>query len=398
VRTPAIEVVKDADRTAFDAAGETITYSFTATNTGNVTLSDVVITDPLPGLSALTCAPAAPAALAPGEELDCSATYEVTQADVDAGIVDNTATATGDDPAGDPVTDDDDALVPGVRAGAIDLTKSADVASVDAVGDLVTYTFDAVNAGNVTLTDVEIVDPLPGLSTLSCLPSAPATLEPGDHLVCTATYEATQGDLDAGAIDNTATVTGTDPDGGELTDDDTVRVPATQSPAIDLVKDVDRTRAAAGDTLTYTFSATNTGTVTLSDVEIVDPLPGLSALECDPDAPATLAPGEALECSATYVVTRADADRGEVLNRAEVIGDDPSGTPVIDTDEAEVPVDPTGTSDGGDDTGDDTGSPVSDIVDIVRTGTDARTLSLLGGALALAGVAFVLLGRRRRLG
>ena len=43
--------------------------------------------------------------------------------------------------------------------------------------------------------------------------------------------------------------------------------------------------------ITYTFTGTNTGTVTLDDVDVTDPMTGLSAIDCTPTAPATLAPG-----------------------------------------------------------------------------------------------------------
>ena len=68
--------------------GDAVTYTFTATNTGNVTLAGVTISDPLPGLSALVCAQ--PVDLPPGGVLSCTATYALTQADLDAGGVVNT--------------------------------------------------------------------------------------------------------------------------------------------------------------------------------------------------------------------------------------------------------------------------------------------------------------------
>jgi hypothetical protein len=60
-------------------------------NEGNVTLNNVNVTDPLPGLSALACDQALPAILAPGETLDCTATYTVASADDIVNIASATA-------------------------------------------------------------------------------------------------------------------------------------------------------------------------------------------------------------------------------------------------------------------------------------------------------------------
>lgn len=71
--------------------GDSINYQLIATNDGNVTLTNVVISDPT--LGALTCSPQ-PTNLPPGSALTCSGSYKLTQADIDAAKVDNTATVT----------------------------------------------------------------------------------------------------------------------------------------------------------------------------------------------------------------------------------------------------------------------------------------------------------------
>ena len=79
-----------------------------------------------------------------------------------------------------------------------------------------------------------------------------------------------------------------------------------------------------GDTVTYTFVATNDSSkVELTEVSIVDleeSFTGageLSALSCDLDAPVVLAPGESLTCTAEYTVVEADLDAGKIDNVAE---------------------------------------------------------------------------------
>ena len=88
-----LRLTKTATETSFNAAGVTLHYTLVATNDGNVTLTGVSITDAK--LGALTCNPAQPATLAPAATLTCSGTYLTTQADVNAGRVDNTANASG---------------------------------------------------------------------------------------------------------------------------------------------------------------------------------------------------------------------------------------------------------------------------------------------------------------
>ncbi|WP_194928735.1 LPXTG cell wall anchor domain-containing protein [Pseudactinotalea sp. HY158] len=376
---PAITLVKDADLAGQGNVGDVVTYSFTATNSGNVTLTDVVITDPLAGLSELSydwSAATGEGVLAPGESVTATATYTLTQADVDAGSVHNVASATGTPPGSDeplpPV--EDEVTVPTVDpAPAITLVKDADLAGQGNVGDVITYSFTATNAGNVTLSDVQISDPLAGLSELTYDWSAATgegVLAPGESVTATATYTLTQADVDAGSVVNLATAAGTPPptfdpeDPGTpipsdpVEDEDPATVPTVDpAPAITLVKSGETTDGnGVGDVVTYSFTATNAGNVTLTDVAITDPLAGLSELTYDWSAATgegVLAPGESVTATATYTLTQADVDAGSVVNLATAAGTPPPtfdpedpGTPipsdpVEDEDPATVPtVDP----------------------------------------------------------
>src|SRR5690606_11398942 len=98
---PGISLTKVASPTTGTSLGGVVTYTFTITNTGNVTLHDVAVADALPGLSTITYGTwpgGTERVLAPGQQVTATATYTVTQDDVDAGEITNTATATGTSP------------------------------------------------------------------------------------------------------------------------------------------------------------------------------------------------------------------------------------------------------------------------------------------------------------
>ncbi|MFI1543563.1 hypothetical protein ACH4U4_18935 [Microbacterium resistens] len=331
---PAIEIVKSSDTTEL-VAGETVTFSFVVTNTGNVTLTDVAVNEGdftgAGDLSAIECP--ANRTLAPGAQLVCTATYTVQQADVDAGTVRNSATATGSPPTGDPIeSEPSEVTTPSVPDPSVSIVKTADKTELVA-GETVTYSFRVTNTGNVTLTDAAVVEgAFTGAGALSAI-ACPAdrTLAPAEFMDCTATYLVQQADVDAGSVKNSATATGNPPTGDPVASDpSTVTITADQDPAIGIVKTADKTTLVAGETVTYTFTVTNTGTVTLSDVAVAEgAFSGagrLSALDCPADR--TLAPGAQLVCTATYTVQQADVDAGSVTNDATATGNPPTGDPV----------------------------------------------------------------------
>lgn len=101
--------VVDVDHDGVTGLGDHIMYAFDVTNTGNVTVANVAVTDDKltqRGI-AVSCTPTT---LAPGQVAQCAATapYVITQPDVDAKEVVNTAFSTGTAPRGVPVRSNDD--------------------------------------------------------------------------------------------------------------------------------------------------------------------------------------------------------------------------------------------------------------------------------------------------
>ncbi len=90
-RLPALSLVKTATPSTYTNVGEVILYSYLVKNTGNVAFTGpVTVTDDKVPVSC----PAG--GLAPDATMTCSASYTITQADLDSGSVTNTAFASAD--------------------------------------------------------------------------------------------------------------------------------------------------------------------------------------------------------------------------------------------------------------------------------------------------------------
>ena len=294
--------------------GDLIAYTFVVTNTGNVTLTDISVSDPL--VSSIICPSGNPIlTLAPAATEICTGSYAITQADIDAGQKDNTATADSNETS--PVTGDHMELIPQVpgldlvKAGALDLGGDG----VANPGDLIAYMFVVGNTGNVTLTSVSVSDPL--VSPINCPSGNPIpTLAPAATETCTGSYAIIQADIDAGQKDNTATADSNET--APVTDDH--MEPILQVPGLELVKagalDLGGNGVAdPGDLIEYTFVMTNTGNVTLTGVSVSDPL--VSSITCPSGDPIpTLAPSSMETCIGSYAITQADIDSGQKDNTA----------------------------------------------------------------------------------
>ena len=317
----------DGNGTGDDAAhvGDTIRYSIVVTNVGDVDVSDASIDDGLLGIDGLVIADVIPV----GESVEyVDGFHVVTIDDVRNGIVTNEVTAHAEPPAHveRPADVSDDVDTPTTATPAIEIRKLTDVTLIEDAkpGDEIPYSFIVENTGDVPLTDIKATDVLDAIGNVTL---DRTELLPGEIATGTATYAITQNDIDAGHVVNTATVVGTGIDDRDATDaSDKVETMLKQSPSLSLVKDVDRELidpASVGDELTYAFTVTNTGNVTLMDIRIDDELNGLGDIVFDwttsTDADTVdgvLAVGESVKARAMYGVTQDDIDAGEAVNVA----------------------------------------------------------------------------------
>ena len=326
----------------FAEAGEVVDIRFTITNDGTQTINfwevldddvDVVFTTPtvcegtdlLPGLSA-----------------ECLANYTLTQADINAKRYVNTANVTGD--AGDSavgVYAEASATLPLPVLSDLALLKEDSIGpGPHTLGDEISYSFDILNSGSVTLHNVTLADS--GATVLSGCFSG--SLAPAANFICSGSYFLNQKNLDDGIYINTATVTATEDDNFIVT---TVTATATATTPLGVLQSVGLTTngdwvdensdgiAEAGEIIVFEYNVTNDGGATLHNIEVTDRDPFVQMNDCDLD---TLAPGDFFSCLGVYVIRLDDVNRGRYESITDVTADAGTlpGTPIASFAESNV--------------------------------------------------------------
>ena len=234
VQTPSIDLDKsmtsnaDEDASGTVSLNDTLTYTYTVGNDGTVTLTNVSVVDtPLGTVTLSDTAGNGVSTMAPGDIETGTVTYVVTQTDVDAGSIYNTATADSDE--SEPATDDETVTIAQNPLIDIGKTGTPEWSGSAQAGDTISYSFSVTNIGNVILTNISITDPLVTVSGGPIVSLAPGQ---SDSTTFTASYTLIQADIDVGKVDNLATASGKDLNDQDVTDTDGETVTFIQDPDV----------------------------------------------------------------------------------------------------------------------------------------------------------------------
>lgn len=346
-------------------AGRPVQYRVTITNNGPSDAQTVTLTDALPaGLSAASASSTAGSCtVTGGTNVSCALggllSGQSAQVTIDAQLA---ATATGNlvnsatasSPTADPT--------PGNNTGTATspITASADLAITKSAAPVVdgaqaVYTIVVTNNGPSVARSVSVSDPVPAPLTYASSSSTQGTcnaagtpttvtcavgdLAPGESATVTV-RAGTPGDGSGRGASNTATVSSPTPDPINGNNSATYVLPTTAQADVSLAKTVSPNPVVAGQTVTYTLTATNNGPSVATGVTITDAVParvtGVSATTSTGGATCAATSGNNVSCSAatmasgaTFVVTvtgtvAAGSATGALTNTANVASTTPT--------------------------------------------------------------------------
>jgi gliding motility-associated-like protein/uncharacterized repeat protein (TIGR01451 family) len=325
--------VTDVNNNAISDVGDSILYTITVENKGNVTLTGITLTDTLkdgnsnvlslvsgPTFTSSTSA-SSQGTLISGEIATYTASYSISSATFTSGKVENTVTAIGSSPGNtndvsdisddgddtDGNTTNDPTIIQLLVTKKLEATKTASVTDINNnnivdTGDIISYVIKIENKGNVNITGITIVDTLTdGSSNTLSLTGGPTfvsstasstqgTLIFNEIATYTASYTISAVAASSGSIINTVTVSGSSPgntndvtdvsDDGDDTDGNTINDPTiVNASSDDIGLEVTKTskitdngdgEVEAGDIITYNIEVKNIGKTTLTSVTIND--------------------------------------------------------------------------------------------------------------------------------
>jgi uncharacterized repeat protein (TIGR01451 family) len=282
--TPAIEVTVSCPTNPVGQGG-LLTYSGTVSNAGNITLTNIVVTNNWPYIYSIYVT----ASLAPGATTNFTGSYYVPSNCCVAWLW---VVASGQGCDGVTVTDTNSLTCavftsPGIVVTKVCATRRRPLRP----GDILTYSGSVSNTGNITLYNVTVVDnqPFPGSPVLG-----PNILAPGEFATFAGSYVVP---VDFCGND-TVTASGFDLCSGALvTNSVTAICPIAHNPRIGVTKQCPPRPTQHGGTLWFTGTVTNLGDVTLVNVYVVNDQPSNNTPVI---GPITLSPGAGTNFTGSY--------------------------------------------------------------------------------------------------
>lgn len=351
---------KTSDKTRISnaAAGDEITWTVSVTNTGELPVRDVTVTDALirkADGSIITIDNTG--TLKPGETRSGSAVYKLTQNDIDKGYVVNSAIAHGKCETDRDVYSTVDS---NTASATVSITKTPEItirlsANKDktVVGDSIEYAYEIENTGNIELRDVWLTNEKLGIEkysvVLSLLPGQKVSINKDSLSNCVYNEVTNQEGL-AQSVYNDVICGATVVDDYEyglyeytnITGYDDLSIPVDITPSLTLSTTASTTDFESpknADEMTWTYVVTNTGVVKINNIQISDPLLEAYGIEINKELGAdgaTLMPEESFTLVIPYNIRQENIDAKDIINKSIASGtSDITGeavkTSVVDT-------------------------------------------------------------------
>jgi uncharacterized repeat protein (TIGR01451 family)/fimbrial isopeptide formation D2 family protein len=334
-RAPNLVVTKNDGQTT-RAPGQSTTYTVTVTNTGNIGVTNVAVTDSLPaGLTFVSCTPGTGAVSVACANNSGIVTISYASLAGAGGATSFAITANVDDPIAEAIDSVDNVVTVvedganGVESNLVDNTAH-DIDTIDAVPDMVvvkthpgtvnvapggTVTYEVLvsNVGDQHATGVVVVDTVDPQMNINCgtVSPAPTSCVAGTGVITWGPGLTDAGTISGGGVfaagetqlltytattdnpliantvdfDNTVTVAtdganGADPTPADNTDADVVPL-TSNAPELGVTKTDGVGTVVPGADTTYTLVVTNSGNIGATAVTLTDMLPaGLEFVSC----------------------------------------------------------------------------------------------------------------------
>lgn len=279
--------------------GSAVGFSGQVTNTGDITLTNVVVLHTLVGNTPVY----GPATLEPGQSATFSGTYVIPESG-SACTYPSVVTATGNGRCdGRTVQAQQANDCPIAYVGGVEVSMVCPPNAVPQ-GGVVTYTATVRNVGNVQLRNVVVTSRQFTGHPVGNFP----TLNPGQEVTFNYGFTVPHNCCD---VTDTLTVTAVDPCSEQTFSDTwTKTCPVQFNPSLAVTKVCPPETLRTGDTLHYTGTVQNTGNITLVDVYVRNMVKnqGLEIL-----GPITLAPGQIVNYKHSYVIPSGFCGQDEVV-------------------------------------------------------------------------------------